>query len=596
MQARNEFSQLLHSRLIAPTGHFLLQAAWQGCHRPLIAVCAGFVLGCIVPATFLGVPAFLAALIALLVGAVLFGALTRNGYALVAALVGLLLIGFGLGIGRSRVVQEQLAVNPLTQALTRSHGGNSTHPATLIGTVASPLHATPRGAWLLLDVSQFSLGYARAQSAANGQQSRVFVSFPNSALESLSVRPQFGDGLQLDGSLSPVGAGGAQDSAAGWANWLHTQGLSGALNVKPYAAFVKITPLARVTLTTFAPRLADKFHLYCDAQLRAALPASTADLAGGILLGERSSLTPAQTSAFAAAGCAHLLATAGLHVGILALMLEAALRWLTVPRKLSVVVLIVTVWLYALAAGDRAAVERAACVATLYYGAVLLERAPDLLSSLALCAIGMLWANPFIEQDAGFQLSFGTVFGLIVVMPVVMHGVVGWTAKIQSPKARHVVRRVIELECLAFAAQAVSAPLVAAQFNQVSCLGVFANFLACPLMFLIIPAALLSFASGAIYGPVGVACLRWVLGPLVQALFAAVHWFSAQSSCSLPVPTPSIVTIAIYYALLFAVCILLRPLNLHEARTPNSDIAGDSAPVSSDPTGGAIMAAVTKSL
>ncbi len=595
MQARID-SPPLYSRLVAPAIRFAVRTASQGCYRPLIPLCAGFVLGCILPAGFVGVAAFVAAATALLVGAVLFGALPRSGQGVIAALCGLLLIGFGLGCGRSRIVQARLAVNPLTQALSQIQGGKLTRPAILSGTVASSLHETPRGAWLLLDVSQFSIGESRGGIDASETKPRVFVSLPAGALQRSPSRPQLGDAMLAEGLLSPVKSEVAQDSAGGWANWLRTQGVSGALSVRQSVGSVKFTPLEGLTLTTLGPRLADKCHLYCDAQLRAALPASTAALIEGILLGERSSLTPAQTSAFAAAGCAHLLATAGLHVGILALVLEAALRRLTVPRKLSALLLIGIVWLYALTAGDRAAVERAAGVATLYYGAILLERTPDLLSSLALCALVMLWGNPLMGQDAGFQLSFGTVLGLIVAMPVAMQSVEGWTAKIRSPKLRHAARRIIEVECLAFAAQAVSAPLVAAQFNQVSCWGVFANFLACPLMFIIVPAALLSFAAGAINGAVGLACLRGFVGPLVQALFGIVSWFSAQPGCSAAVPTPSIGMIALYYALLFAVCILLRPHQLHEARAPNSAPTGDPAPASGDSAGGTVVAAVAKPL
>ncbi len=592
-QASDGFARLLSSRFHATLAQRVVQAARHGCHCPLIPLCAGFVIGCLAHWSF---SPYLLAGIALLVGIALATTRPSSRYGVLAALCGLVLIGLGFGIGRSRMAGEQAATNPLMKQLSQSAFSSPERPASLAGMISSPLHLTPRGAWLVLRVSEFTVGGFQKRMAAGEDAPRVFVSLPSNALQQLSVRPQFGDGMQVEGLLSSLDGKAESDAAQGWSDWLRTQTISATLMVKPSPRLVWVIPLARPTLSTFVPRLADRFHVWCDARMRAALPAPEAALAGGVLLGERSGLSPAQTSAFAATGCAHLLATAGLHVGILALVLETAFRWLTAPRKLSAVIIVGAVWLYALAAGDRAAVERAACVATLYYGALLLERMPDLLSALALCALAMLWQNPLIVQDIGFEMSFCTVIGLIIVMPALMQCAAGWTERIGSPKLRHAAHRLVELECLAVAAQAVAAPLVAAQFNQVSCLGVFANLLVCPLMFLILPSAIIGLAVGAVSGAAGIVCLRWILGPLVQALFAVIHWFALQPGCSVSVATPSVFNIALYYLLLFAVCALLRPRQTHESRSPDTFSAGGLAPVSGDSSGGKVMASGAKQL
>ena len=58
---------------------------------------------------------------------------------------------------------------------------------------------------------------------------------------------------------------------------------------------------------------------------------------------------------FVHTGTVHILATAGLHVGIVAFWLFWLCRRLTLPRKWSAGLIILTLWLYDLMAGGRPA-------------------------------------------------------------------------------------------------------------------------------------------------------------------------------------------------------------------------------------------------
>jgi len=69
---------------------------------------------------------------------------------------------------------------------------------------------------------------------------------------------------------------------------------------------------------------------------------SDAPLVRALLIADRHDLSPELRDQFAAAGLAHILAIAGLHVGIIALAIEIALQLMGVPRQRAAVVTIVS--------------------------------------------------------------------------------------------------------------------------------------------------------------------------------------------------------------------------------------------------------------
>ena len=138
----------------------------------------------------------------------------------------------------------------------------------------------------------------------------------------------------------------------------------------------------------------------------------------GILIGRRSDLPPALMADFVHTGTVHVLASAGLHVGILAFWLERLLQKLTLPRKVQAALLIALLLLYALVCGGRPAVVRAVLMAALYFGAVLFEREPDGPTAIGAAGLIILIVQPTALLEPGFQLSFLTILTLALTMPV----------------------------------------------------------------------------------------------------------------------------------------------------------------------------------
>ena len=126
-------------------------------------------------------------------------------------------------------------------------------------------------------------------------------------------------------------------------------------------------------------------------RLDAALPPQQGALVKAMVLGDRSGLSPEMNQAFLDSGTYHILAISGLNVSLLAGTLFGLFRLLRASPRLAAASAAVLVTLYAALAGASASVIRAAVMTDTYLLAVILDRRGDLLNSLALSALALLW-------------------------------------------------------------------------------------------------------------------------------------------------------------------------------------------------------------
>ena len=279
-------------------------------------------------------------------------------------------------------------------------------------------------------------------------------------------------------------------------------------------------------------------------RIDAAMPAAEAGLLKATVLGDRSGLTPEMNRAFLDSGTFHILAISGLNVSLLAGGLFAMLRLARASPRLAACASAILVTFYAALAGASASVIRAAVMADVYLLAIVLDRRADLLNSLALSALAILWWNPRFLQDVGFQLTFLATLGIILVVPRCERGL----ASVWRP-----LRWVIESVAITVAATAITLPILATTFNRVSPAGLLANIPIVPLSGLITG---LGTAACALFLliPAGVTGLNQVNGWLVDLLFGLARWFADWPWSSVRVFTPTGAMLVTYYA---AVAMLL---------------------------------------
>jgi competence protein ComEC len=203
-----------------------------------------------------------------------------------------------------------------------------------------------------------------------------------------------------------------------------------------------------------------------------------APLVRALLIADRRGLSPEVRDQFAAAGMAHVLAIAGLHIGIIALALLLALESAGVARRrASAIAMLVVVFYVVLIGAPIPAVRSAAMLSTL----VLCRLAQRPASRWAIVAIGASQPvlAPGVVLDVGYQLSVIGVAAMIAASQlsrrIGAHRLKGFAA--------HVATGMIGTTIATIA----SAPIVAWVFGRVSVVAPLTNVVAAPLLALVQP-------------------------------------------------------------------------------------------------------------
>lgn len=294
------------------------------------------------------------------------------------------------------------------------------------------------------------------------------------------------------------------------------------------------------------------FHAAALATLRERLPEPGASIVAGELWGERTSLPPELRAEFSETGTVHVLITAGLHVGLVAVVILALAGWFGAPRSLACAIAILAVWAFAAFSGLDVPALRAATMATVALGARACGRATLSWHTLAIAASVVLAMNPFSIASASFWLSFCCVGAIFACA----RPIEAWT---ESLSLHHRLREAL---VLTLATQLGTWPITAAVFLQFSPYAVLANLA-------VVPCVPLTMLLGAVQ------LLTSGVAPLAQATANLNTWVLAWTTgivhvlSSLPgatiamTPAPAWCIAAYEFALLAATALLrLR------ARTP----------------------------
>jgi competence protein ComEC len=138
-----------------------------------------------------------------------------------------------------------------------------------------------------------------------------------------------------------------------------------------------------------------------------------------VLWGDRTALDSATIDDFRKTGLYHLLVIAGLHIGLITMLVEFLLRGLgfrRVPRAFMVLSFVV---IYAFLVEQRAPTLRATLMIGLYLSARVLDRGHSPLNSLGGVALILLYFRPMWLFESGFQLSFSAALLIVsVAVPI----------------------------------------------------------------------------------------------------------------------------------------------------------------------------------
>ncbi len=267
-----------------------------------------------------------------------------------------------------------------------------------------------------------------------------------------------------------------------------------------------------------------------------------------LLIADRSELAPEVRDRFAAAGLAHILAIAGLHVGIIALAIEIALQLAGVPRSRANVLTIAAVVVYVAVIGAPIPAVRAAIMLNAFLASRLAQRPTSRWAIVALGAAQPL-VDPRVVLDAGYQLSVVGVTSMIAAARVARRiGVHRLPSLARAPALILVGTTVATIG---------SAPIVAWVFGRISLAAPLTNLAATPLLELAQPMLFVGMLLAPIH-PLA-SLLADAAHPLLGGLDRVATVAAATPGASILVaPTPACAAIAAVLSAAFIVACASR--------------------------------------
>jgi len=279
-----------------------------------------------------------------------------------------------------------------------------------------------------------------------------------------------------------------------------------------------------------------------------------------LLVGDRSRLTDRQETDLARSGTMHVLSVSGLHIALVAWMVWVALALTGVPWRTGNVIVILVAFTYAALTGFRAPAVRAAMMIGLYCFAEVIGRRRLILNSIAAAALGLLIVDPRLIFDAGFQLSFLAVLGLVLVRPLLERW---WEEQPRSAgrilrqryptllerlwwPVRHRARQGLFASASAWLA---IMPIIARTFHLVTPVILIANVLLIPLCLPLLLFGFLFLLASAVH-PILATPVIWLISLLLDLFDALVAIFADVPGGYFYVPGPSPFWIVVYYAVL----------------------------------------------
>lgn len=294
-------------------------------------------------------------------------------------------------------------------------------------------------------------------------------------------------------------------------------------------------------------------------KLQETLPDRRGAVLSAMLLGHRRAIPDPLRQRFRRTGTGHLFAISGLHVGLVTGLAWLLTRLVGGSRRTAAAAALIACGLYLGLSGARPSAVRAAVMAGVFLGGVLLGRSSDILNALAAAAVLLLLHHPPVIADAGFLLSFTAVIFLSRLghefrlfrhaddrrAPIPPGTGPGMQLRI---RARRLGGAAWGLFLLAVAAWLGLWPLSAQYFHLVSFASLALNIFVIPWLSIVLSAGLLAPIFGLLPDGVG-GPLAGVAAAPTEVMLTVVSLASRIEWLALPVNPPGPAAIGAYYGL-----------------------------------------------
>ena len=235
-------------------------------------------------------------------------------------------------------------------------------------------------------------------------------------------------------------------------------------------------------------------------------------VASALIMGQSDMLDNETLQAYSGTGVMHILSVSGLHVGVIFIIINFLLGFMKNKGGqlyLKTIIILFTIWAYALLTGMSPSVLRSAAMFTFISLGNASGRYVHIINSLAVSAIALLIYDPLMINNIGFQLSYIAIVGIVFINKPI--------ADLWNPKNR-IFEYIWDLIAVSIAAQIATAPLAMLYFHQFPAYFIPANLVSIPLSFLAI------YSGVAVLATSFVPVISGILGLITNYILFALNY------------------------------------------------------------------------
>lgn len=287
---------------------------------------------------------------------------------------------------------------------------------------------------------------------------------------------------------------------------------------------------------------------------------------GAMILGDKAGMDPEIKELYQRNGIGHILAISGLHLSFIGVGVYTAFRRATGSYIVGGLLGMTFLCLYILMIGPTVSAVRAVVMFLMRVGADMSGRVYDISTSLSAAAIMVILWRPLSYYDGGFQLSFGAVFGIAILYPII-NGDKAKTEGRASKNRREGKTRICTLlkdgMMAGISIQLVTFPIILYHFFEFSVYSIFLNVLVVPLMSVILFVGIAGSVIALFWQAPGSACMA-VCGWILEGYEAICKLTIKLPGANAVTGQPALWQIGIYYSCIaFAVACLYRQRKQH---------------------------------
>lgn len=144
------------------------------------------------------------------------------------------------------------------------------------------------------------------------------------------------------------------------------------------------------------------------------LPSPSSSLLLGIIFGIKEQMPKDFSNSLKTSGVFHVIAASGMNVTLIGGFFSTLLAFF-LKRQIAIALSILGIVFYAVLAGLEPSIIRASIMGILVFSAQIMGRQTLAINGLFLAGFGMLFFDPALVSDIGFQLSFAATAGILYI-------------------------------------------------------------------------------------------------------------------------------------------------------------------------------------